>query len=125
MNMREIKFRLFDKEEKCYVEDLHHYWVGMNGNLYNDETDCCDMQDDFCIEQFTGLKDSEGREIHENDLVYVSGVGILQVKWDCCAYWGFINHSLEQEHHDYQDIIEDLETVVGNIHQNPELLERW
>lgn len=58
--MRQFKFRVWDErdQELVYIDDL--YWF--EGNyVHNSE--------DALIEQFTGIKDCDGVEIYENDLI--------------------------------------------------------
>lgn len=58
--MRQLKFRVWDErdQELVYIDDL--YWF--EGNyVHNSE--------DALIEQFTGIKDCNGVEIYENDLI--------------------------------------------------------
>ena len=54
------------------------------------------------------------------DIVYVAGIGNCLVKWDDSdACWLF---DAGVSAYGYQDVIEDIEDIRGNIHQNPELL---
>ena len=81
------------------------FWVVCNGEVFNvDKNTIC---------QYTGINDSEGNRIFEGDEVRVAGVRNLIVHWDCCGYWAFGDDRLD----DYQDVIEDLESLTGhNIH---------
>ena len=81
---------------------------------------------------YTGLKDKEGREIYEGDIVhYKCKSGSLswdmngEIKWDGCVwkYWNFIlgqNMPGVYPEDENQRYLE----VIGNIYENPELLEK-
>lgn len=120
--MREIKFRAWD------------YYSGMNYNpTVSDGTDggetsrvCLNSaigDVDFVLMQYTGLKDKNGKEIYEGDIVSdIHGGDIRTITWHekHCGFYasssddGHNNHMLSNANHNY--------IVVGNIYENKELL---
>ncbi|WP_409339640.1 YopX family protein [Lactiplantibacillus plantarum] len=104
-----IKFRAWDNE--CKIIRDYDELKGLT-------LDALDASD-FKLEQFTGLKDVNGKEIYEGDILenrkYRSIVKFASGKF-------------------LADLIETIQTfdligethgskVIGNVHENPELLE--
>ncbi|MET4695243.1 YopX family protein [Endozoicomonas lisbonensis] len=106
-----FKFKAWHDGAKSMIP---HRDQGFEGDVFN----WLHERQPITILQFTGLKDKQGTDIYEGDIVRIAGVGNCKVEWDCCGYWAFGTDRL-----DYQDVIEDIESVVGNIYETPELLE--
>ena len=134
---REIKFRAWSKKRKSYREldqlvfdnqGLEEIWVFPKNN----ETQQVYNPSEMIIEQFTGLKDKNGKEIYEGDIVTETIddgdnkiIQIYEVYWDedmlnfgIRGTKGF-NYNLHDELWETNASRE----VIGNIHENPELLE--
>lgn len=123
--MRELKFRAWDKEW-CKML-LPGEWamprIQLDGSLYDDFGDCL-YTDNYIIEQYTGLKDKNGKEIYVGDILETC-CGKAEVYFDdeLLMYRIKVRHGgtmplvskKSKRHFDYE--------VIGNIHENPELLE--
>lgn len=108
--MREIKFRAWDKRSKKML-----HW----GNLLNQQnTLTCLSFEFFKFMQCTGLVDKNGAEIYEGDILKDEENNLWTVEWGKTGYVVFgvelCGNDLLEHGNDY--------IVVGNIHENPELL---
>ena len=136
--MREIKFRVWDGEKYHHEIDLlsDGYVVswshGKDGALIGAIGDGRVMGG-VVLEQYTGLKDENGKEIYEGDMI---GVGAHIVRYDVaqggyCAFEQPGNNDcyrypltcggFTMDETGIPQLID--ENVIGNIHENPELLE--
>lgn len=123
--MKEIKFRAFHKPSKkmfnvyCFtdVEVMEESFDGVKTS----ET-LPALREDCILMQYTGLKDIDGEEIYEGDIVkHFSGLPFLVV-WDnqYCG-WGLKNKNFTCSLLDYEP--SKHYKILGNIYLNPELLE--
>ena len=127
---REIKFRIYDKELKEMFDDLNLYDIVEDDFWYDGETDvwsvfydACNEQESFVITQYTGLKDKNGVEIYEGDILENTAVNFkFVVKFEKTKYvlqkLEFPEDSLDM--YDFFHRIPIMFEVVGNIYDKGE-----
>lgn len=132
MEKREIKFRAWDKIGKRMLPDSEISRDTDGGWFIWDEDD--NSQDDnFELMQYTGLKDKNGKEIYEGDIIYKDDKQTWTVEY---ALFGEPMFGVFNQLNSCRDIevdefgayfiaVEDIIRieVIGNIYENPELLD--
>ena len=119
--MREIKFRAWLKEHKSMIDvmeididnqTIFYYWFGDHDGHFENFNK-------IDLMEYTGLKDMKGKEIYEGDILFESfSEEYFKVVFENGSFRAEDDkYSLDLE--DYAHICE----VVGNIYENPELIE--
>jgi len=118
--MREIKFRAWHTDEMFY-DVQNTYDQGANGCSVPESNFEDVLLGGYNVMQYTGLTDENGKEIYEGDIVksFISGEQenyeiIFDDACFICALKG-VCHGILPAHKDVE--------VLGNIYENPELLE--
>jgi uncharacterized phage protein (TIGR01671 family) len=119
--MREIKFRAWEKTSKEMVYDVQN----VSRKRIIGESACESFQEvieswEYEIMQYTGLKDKNGREIYEGDILEYSTPLNDVVRRGAVVYtdrseWAVDLYLLNRIYH--------RATVIGNIYENQELLK--
>ena len=133
--MREIKFRAWDRIDNKLITDCVRLETSA-GRTYVSVGCVYYSPDDLLIMQYTGLKDKNGKEIYEGDIVdqgYCQKIAIIE--WNDGMFFSrrinatdaeFLRESVKCDEESMTFLVQcrtDDTTVIGNIHENPELLK--
>lgn len=139
--MREIKFRVWDQKDKKYLLPEKQGFVilptmpsfGVTlpyencSNPGNIDEDCIDWADAdllmgrYELEQYTGLKDKNGKEIHEGDLVKYKLYADSRLDYIDEVFYSAISGAFmagDEDNTRTLDCLINVE-VIGNVHEPP------
>ncbi len=115
-----FKFRVWNVSDKKYFNWEYLRLCSDLGDVLNRGSTQCQV-----IEQCTGLKDKNGNLIYEGDIIKYENQYWTVFYSVSTLQWGLMG----KEHSVYGDKIKRIDTyqingdIIGNIHENPELLE--
>lgn len=131
MGNREIKFRAWSISQNEMLQNVGvhpHLMMDLAGDddYYKDNKDgrflVCPTFTNYKIMQYTGLKDKNGVEIYEGDIVERIKdklFGVIYYSYD--GYFIKVDNSIDARLHDWKCYCDSIE-IIGNIYKNPELL---
>ena len=121
---REIKFRAWEPEHKFMIPVVYLFSHKLDGclNYYNYGA----KNPELPLMQYTGLKDKNGKEIYEGDILrfQFSEWCISPVYWTKERGWTVHGNITAWEYSIGSDFSKSNLEVIGNIYENPELLEK-
>ncbi|WP_052098090.1 YopX family protein [Paenibacillus stellifer] len=132
---REIKFRAWLKKERRMLDKVNLtfpgaemviQWYDSLDDYYAGSLSDCGERD-VEVMQYTGLKDRNGREIYEGDILRdrashdeIYYYKVIWSKSNACFY--FQDYFADHERFGGEDIEWSQTEAIGNIYENPELL---
>jgi len=123
--MRVIRFRAWDRIEKQMFFDVSLYADGWA--FCEDDHQLGDIGKQCDLMQYTGLKDKNGKEIYEGDLINGCDVAVeytkVTIEWFNGGF-AMMGHQKPNKWIEGRLDTPEFECeVIGNIYENPELLE--
>lgn len=147
-----LRFRAWLKKEQKMDNYIDHIsWLEDELYCIGDGITYMVLAEDLVLMQSTGLKDKNGKEIFEGDILKfndewneychegyvdgsVEGVNYVEVvKGEACFEFGKTRYPesslfiyMEDEHLSFAELVKDKDfgfEIIGNIYENPELLE--
>ena len=140
-----IKFRAWDKRSGIYLYNVQDAYDTLSGFVKYDDGENADYDEEcfagfldnerYDVEQFTGLKDMNDKDIYENDIIHFGSmwcvgdeydpreeehIGLVEYRPDYASYVVNCNGKIFPLE---QVISFDGYSAQGNVHENPELLE--
>ena len=124
--MREIKFRCWDRFKQRWsnykINDGTVYFMDKNTGVWYGSYN--KRYKDFNLMQYTELKDIRGKGIYEGDILFESfGERYYKVVFKNGSFRAEFKGDFEWHHFDLIDVVIQGCEVVGNIYENPELME--
>lgn len=150
--MREIKFRAWDSCTKTMLSSEFSEWddffINPDGvilrmvesGVWETYRDTRDVSDELIVMQYTGLKDKNGKEVYEGDIIihcveYGQNQFRDEIKGDVYFKDGcyYVNSNVSDRdgyfHKKISEVVSDFMPkkysceIIGNIYENPELLK--
>ena len=121
--MREIEFRAWNRITERYYYNVQATHDADIGDSFQNVLD----NDELIVEQSTGINDKNGVDIYDGDYIRTKS-NIYKVEWFNTAFWAIPDsgHGSSQpisRLYEYEDGTAYGIEVIGNIHENSELLE--
>jgi uncharacterized phage protein (TIGR01671 family) len=130
--MRTLKFRVWDKFMKCWwCEDSQYLqmdckkihpapWSTLSADLPDER---------IVIQQYTGLKDTNCKDIYEGDIIQLEGSPIsYSIEWDKYQWainaHGALGYDPDWNIQPFNHCVYERAIVVGNIFKNSDLLKQ-
>ncbi len=123
MGNSRYKFRAWDIEEKKmfypHKRNNHlRFYLNISGEFVSG---IFDVTDRFELMQYAGIKDRNGKEVYEGDvLAYWEDNDVIGVVVFSKFLFAWLCHSPCGNHEYISEVMPDQVVVAGNIHQNKE-----
>ena len=126
--MRDINFRCWDTgiNFMYYDPECYNLYNEVDNGLHSGYEDKYGTWHQNVLMQYTGLTDKQGVEIYEGDILVIEldwGYGLAKIYSEVYFNNGMFKSKAINSHEDVSLMEMPYLEVIGNIYENPELLE--
>jgi len=120
--MGETKYKAWDTKNHCWLDSVTIYsdgsWAGQKGQVAGYSAPDCVLM------QATGFKDSTGKEEYHKDIVEDEEDGARGIiEWDKLHGSWYISWMDGDRSYKLTEVIPLRYKIIGNLYENPELVE--
>lgn len=118
-----MNFRIWDREEKRWIDHLDHFYINRHGKLFEYDTNdwyqpsFSSAPKQYIFQFCSDYQDKNGKYVYDGDIIKYTLCELEMLREIDIEYHEDLRILAGFSHNDFE--------IIGNIWENPELIETW